>query len=158
MPLLLPPLSLFLLLLPLLLSLLSPPPLPWYPAAFAVLPVALTTNVTADLATTVATISRCCYHFALSCCVSLAIVLTAVAVALPPLLPLLFPPCCPRPGPCCHPCRHRCCRATPVLAAADAMIPHCCRCVAPALAVFVVILAVVALPPLYLMPPLKLIF
>ena len=155
----LPPHSLFLLLLPLLSSSSLPPPqTPRYPTVVVALTVPLTTTATANLATAVAEIFSYCQRVALSCRVSLAIVLTAVVVASHPLLPLLLLPHCPHPGPCCGLRCHRCCLTTPIPTAANTAIPRCCRHVAPALAAFTVILAAAVLPSLLLMLPLKLTF
>ena len=129
-----------------------------YPAVVAALTVALATTLTANLATAVAAIFSHRHHVALSCRISLAIILAAAVATSPLLLLLLLPLHCPHPGPCCR-CRCcHCCLATPILAAANAVIPRCRRHVAPALAALAVILAAAALPPLLLMLPLKLIF
>ena len=144
--------------LPLLSSSSLPPPLPWYPSVDAALSFALATTVTAGLATTIAMISSHRHGVALVClripcycpcschCRVAPALTTVVAAALPlpwHLLPLLPPPLLPRnPRPC-----RRCRRDTPF-----------CRRVAHALATLAVIFAAATLPPLLLIPPLKLIF
>jgi hypothetical protein len=132
---LLPPHSLFLPLLPLLSSLLPPPPLPRYPTVVAALPLLSPPPSLSTLPPPLPQYPVVVAVLPLSHRVSLAIVLTAVITALPLILLLLLPPRCPCPGPCCRPCCRRCCRAFPVLAAAAAAaIPHCQRRVAPVLA------------------------